>query len=269
MDLDLGLDGLSALVTGGTQGIGRAVVELLLEQGADVLTIARDGARLERCLAQWNEGVEGDGRTRRGFAHGLAGDVTEPADRARLLARAKELFTGLDLAVLNVGTNRRKQVRDYTDAEVAAILRTNQEAAFLLARDLEELLLEAHGGGEGPSAALAFVLSVAGHVHVGTGAPYAMTKAALDQLTRSLACEWAPSIRVNAVSPWYTRTPLAEQVLSDPAYEERVVDATPLRYVADPREVAVPIAFLCSPWASYVTGQTLAVDGGFLARGAF
>ncbi len=250
--MDLELQGHRALVTGGTRGIGRAVVELLLDQGARVATIARDAGLLESRMQDWGP---------RGGALGVVGDVTRSADRERLVELVTESLGALDMAVLNVGTNLRKPADEYTDEEYAAIVRTNQDAAFLLARDLRPLLAQ--------GSSLTFVLSVAGHVHVGTGAPYAMTKAALDQLTRSLACEWAPDIRVNAVSPWYTRTPLAEQVLADPAYAARVEDATPLGRVAEPFEVAAPIAFLASPAASFITGQTLAVDGGFLARGAF
>ena len=266
LDLDLGLRGRTALVTGGTRGIGRAVVELLLDAGAHVVTVARDAELMEERLADWAEAAGRAG----GSVEGLVGDVTCSEDRARWIARCRERFGALDLAVLNVGTNLRKWSTDYTDEEYASIVRTNQDAAFHLARALEPLLVRSRGELTPEASSLTFVLSVAGHVHVGTGAPYAMTKAALDQLTRSLACEWAPHVRVNAVSPWYTRTPLAEQVLQDPDYLHAVEDATPLGRVAEPHEVARPIAFLSSPsLASYVTGQTLAIDGGFLARGAF
>ncbi len=95
-----------------------------------------------------------------------------------------------------------------------------------------------------------------------------MSKAALDQLTRYLAVEWAADhIRVNAVDPWYTATPLAQQVLRHQAYRARVLARTPLGRMAEPAEVAAPVAFLCTPAAGFITGQCLSVDGGFSALG--
>jgi Tropinone reductase 1 len=112
------------------------------------------------------------------------------------------------------------------------------------------------------------VLSVAGLTHMPTGAPYAMSKAALLQLTRNLAGEWAgDGVRVNAVAPWYTRTPLVEKPLQDDTYRRYVLERTPLGRIAEPEEVASVIAFLCMPASSYMTGQCLVVDGGFLING--
>jgi Tropinone reductase 1 len=95
-----------------------------------------------------------------------------------------------------------------------------------------------------------------------------MSKAAMIQLTRNLAGEWAQEgIRVNAVAPWYIRTPLADQVLADPGYHQDVLDRTPMGRVGEVEECARVIAFLCMPASSYVTGQCLAVDGGFTIFG--
>jgi len=103
---------------------------------------------------------------------------------------------------------------------------------------------------------------------VGTGAPYAMSKAAINQLTKNLAVELAADdIRVNAVAPWYIRTPLTEPVLQKPDYLERVLNRTPLKRVGEPQEVAAAVVFLCLPAAGYITGQVIAVDGGFLVYG--
>lgn len=120
------------------------------------------------------------------------------------------------------------------------------------------------------SAAPAAVLigSVAGQVSVGTGAPYAITKAALDQMARVLAAEWGPNgIRVNVVSPWFTETPLTEPLLADPTRRAQIVSRAPLGRVAQPEDIADAVAFLCLPAAAYISGQVVSVDGGFLAKG--
>jgi len=249
-----GLAGKRALVTGGTRGIGRAVVELLGASGAEVFVVARGAERLDERLRGWREDM--------GLCvDGLAMDVTDSEGRERLFDELAARWSALDICVSNVGTNIRKPAVDYTAEEAERVFDTNQRAAFALATGIGPLL------SKGRDAAMLFVLSVAAHTHIPTGAPYAMTKAALGQLVRNLAVEWAPAVRVNAVSPWYTDTPLVRGVLEDPAYLERVLSATPAGRIASAAEVAAPIGFLVSSSASYVTGQTLVVDGGFLARG--
>ena len=120
------------------------------------------------------------------------------------------------------------------------------------------------------SAAVVNVVSVAAFRNLGTGTPYAMSKAAVVQMTRALAAEWArDGIRVNAVAPWYIRTPLAEPVLQDPVRLAAILARTPAGRVGEPAEVAAATAFLCMPAASYITGQCLVVDGGFTVSGVF
>ena len=110
--------------------------------------------------------------------------------------------------------------------------------------------------------------SVSGLTHVRTGAPYGMSKAALHQMTRNLAVEWAEDgVRVNSVAPWYIRTRRTSTKLSDPEYLDDVLQRTPMGRVGDPEEVAAAVAFLCLPAASYITGECVAVDGGFLRYG--
>jgi tropinone reductase I len=238
------LDGRVALVTGASRGIGYSVASELRSLGAEVYLVARDPA-----------GVS-DAASRLG-ATGIAADVSDPESRAALL---ESIPKPLDILVNNAGTNIRKKIQDYSAEDYNKLLRTNLESVFHLCRLARPILNR--------GASVVNVGSVAGSVAIGTGALYGMTKAALERLTKELALEWgADAIRVNVVSPWYTRTSLVEGLLANAEFQDRVVRRTPLGRVAEPAEVARVVAFLCMPAASYITGSNLVVDGGFLATG--
>ncbi|MBC7808646.1 MAG: SDR family oxidoreductase [Akkermansiaceae bacterium] len=245
------LTGKTALVTGGTKGIGYAIADELLRLGATVTVAARTEADVTDCVAKWrSEGLN---------PRGMVTDLSKPDAAETLIA---SLGDSLDILINNVGTNVRKPTTEYTNEEYRHVLATNLDSAFALSRAAHPLLARSGDG------AIVNIGSVAGTVAILSGLPYAMTKAALDQMTRYLAVEWAKDgIRVNAVNPWYTRTPLASPRLADPAFVQRVLDATPLKRIAEPEDVAGVVAFLCLPAAHHITGQTVAVDGGFLAQG--
>lgn len=246
------LEGKCALVTGGTKGIGWAIADEFLLLGAEVLIVARNAEEVEIRLAEWK---------RRDLpAYGLRADVTSEADRAAMIAAVEQRWGRLDVLVNNVGMNIRKPFTDYEEAEYRSIFETNLFSTLAITRLCFPLLQRGRG------ASVVNISSVAASVDVRSGAPYAMTKAAELQLTRSLAVEWAPlGIRVNAVSPWYTRTPLAEPVLRQPERLEGILRRTPLGRIAEMEEPAAAAAFLAMDKSSYITGQNIVVDGGMMA----
>ena len=243
-----------AVITGGTKGIGRAIAEEFLALGAEVLVVARKQPELDALLAEW--------QAQNLPATGLAADMSQAAEREKVAAAVETRWGKLDILVNNVGTNIRKKTVAYSGKEYELLLNTNLTSAFHLCQLLYPSLQKS-----GQSSIIQ-ISSVSGLHHVRSGAIYGMTKAALIQLTKNLAVEWADDgIRVNALAPWYIRTPLAEAVLQNEAYLNDVLARTPLGRIGEPAEVAAAAAFLCLPVASYITGQCLAVDGGFSIYG--
>jgi tropinone reductase I len=239
-----------ALVTGGTKGIGKATAQELLDLGAEVLVVARDTKMLEGKLKH----------SARLFV--MSGDITQPEFRKNLIRKVDENWGKLDILVNNVGSNVRKKFIDYSEEEYRQLFELNLFSMTELTR-LAFPLLKNSG-----QASVINLASVAGQLDVLSGPPYGMTKAAIIQLSRHLAAEWAEfNIRVNAVSPWYIETPLTEAVLSQPDRMEKIIARTPLARVGQPEEVAAAIAFLAMDKASYITGQNILVDGGMSIKG--
>jgi Tropinone reductase 1 len=250
------LDGQTALITGGSAGIGLAIARELLGLGADVLLAARD----PQALGLVEDDLAEEFPERRVLA--LAADVAIASERQALFDWIEDGGHPLHLLVNNAGTNISRAAVDYAEEEWRDIFETNLFAAFEICRYAHPLLAR-H-----PASAIVNVGSVSGLTHVRTGAPYGASKAALHQLTRNLACEWArDGIRVNAVAPWYIRTRRTIGPLAAPEYREEVLARTPMGRIGEPQEVAAAVAFLCLPASSYVTGECIAVDGGFLRYG--
>ncbi|CAN0854396.1 Tropinone reductase homolog At5g06060 [Linum grandiflorum] len=217
------LQGMTALVTGGTKGIGFAIVEELAKLGAGVHTCSRNEEELNQRLIEWGA---------KGFQ------------------------------VNNAGAAIGRATTQVTPEELSHLWTSNFESGYNLCQ-LTHPLLKASG-----SASIVFISSVSGSTSFTNLAAYGATKGAINQLARSLACEWAKdNIRTNSVSPWYTRTPLVEQDLENEKFVEAILSRTPLGRIAEPEDVSAVVAFLCMPAARYVTGQTISVDGGFTVNG--
>lgn len=250
------LEGQLALITGASAGIGLAITRELLAFGADAMLVARDADALEAVRDELLD--EFPERS----INAMAADVADDEDRRAILDWVEDHADGLNILVNNAGGNLTKAAVDYTEDEWRGIFEINLFSAFELSRYAHPLLTR-HA-----VSSIVNVGSVSGITAVRSGAPYGMTKAALQQLTRNLAVEWAEDgVRVNAVAPWYIRTRRTSGKLADADYYEEVIDRTPMRRIGEPEEVASAVAFLCLPAASYITGECIAVDGGFLRYG--
>ena len=243
-----------ALVTGATRGIGRAITEEFLELGAEVFIVSRsqrDVDNLIRKFKKKNYGISG-----------IKCDVSDKEEREFLFKKIKKDWGRLDILVNNAGTNTRKKTLENSEEDFDKLMNLNMDSVFDLCKKFHPLLKRSGKG------SIVNITSVAGITSVGTGSPYAMTKAAINHLTGYLAVEWAEDkIRVNAVAPWYIKTSLTMPVLKDPIKLKAILDRTPMKRAGEPEEVAAVAAFLSMDAASFVTGEVIAADGGFLKYG--
>ncbi|XP_051142661.1 tropinone reductase-like isoform X2 [Andrographis paniculata] len=196
------LSGCTALVTGGTRGIGHAIVEELAELGAHAYTCLRSADDLNRSLQEW---------TSKGYTvAGSVCDLSTPQQRENLVKRVSTAFDGkLNILVNNAGINVFKATVDFTAEDYSSVMSTNLEASFHLSQ-LAHPLVEAAG-----NSSIVSISSIAGLTHVFVGSIYGASKAAVNQLTKNLACEWAKdNIRVNSVTPGFIDTPAVASLAS-------------------------------------------------------
>ncbi len=237
------LDGHRVLVTGGGGGIGAAVCRHFAAAGAAVAVVDR---RADAAAALADE-IGGSA---------IACDVADSAQVDRAVHDAAEALGGLTDLVNNAGMGRNKPLHEYSDKDWDVIVGVNLTGAFNCMRAAIPLLLASGAGSIVNNASLNALRPLPGE------APYSAAKAGLVNLTMTAALEYAPTIRVNCVSPGLIETPLTTMVTSNPDWRAAAEQGTPLGRVGSADDVAAVIAFLCSDDAAYVTGQNIVVDGG-------
>lgn len=247
------LSGRTAVVTGGSRGIGRAIVHGLADAGADVAPLSRSADDVQQ--------VADEVRDRGRESCVVTADVADGDDVRDAFDAVRNELGSVDVVVNNAGINPEDALGTpdhVSDDAFDRVMDVNLGGAFTCARVAADDL------GDGSS--LVNVASVGGLVGLPRQHPYVASKHGLVGLTKSLALDWAPDVRVNCVAPGYVATDLTEDLTDNEKLAASIRERTPLDRFAEPREVAGPVTFLASDASTYITGSVLAVDGGWTAR---
>ena len=248
------LDGRVALITGGSRGFGRVIAEAYAEAGADVVLCSRQGATVERVAS---EIAAASGRPVRG----LQADISDPAAVDRVVGTVLETWGHIDILVNNAGVNVRRPVEEMSDEDWRTVVGTNLDGTFYCCRAVSRPMKERRFGRVLNISSMMATASLPGRT------PYTAAKAGVTALTRTLALEWAPhGITVNSLCPGPFLTEMNQPVVQNPEQFSFFRSRVPLGRWGNPPEIAGPALFLVSDAASFVTGATLYVDGGWTAQ---
>lgn len=241
------------IITGGGRGLGRAIADGFAAQGATVVLVGRSSDHLNNAVRQINEAG--------GKAAAFKADIADEDSVSRLCESVHETYGRIDVLINNAGINPWYKPAEKTSLqEWRQIIDVNLTGVFLTCKHAGQFMLDAGQG------SIINITSVAGRVGLAKTTAYCAAKGGVEMLTRQLALEWAAKgIRVNAVAPGYFATDLTEGLREHPVLGRKVMDRTPLGRFGNRQEIVGASLFLASSAASYVTGHSLAVDGGWTA----
>ncbi|UCH21685.1 MAG: SDR family oxidoreductase [Deltaproteobacteria bacterium] len=247
------LSGKVAIVTGGGKGIGRAIALGLAECGAKLILCSRTKEDLDHTAAE----IKQKGRE----ALPVVTDLMAGDQITNLVETAKNTYGRVDILINNAARSFMVPLMDLREDGWDKIFDTNCKAVFLLSRAVAKIMSEKGGG-------RIINITTVGAVRGGAGmAVYHASKAALSMLTKCMAVEWAPiNVNVNAVGPGLTRTAFSQPIWSNPEVEQMVASRIPKGRIAEPEDIVGAVLFLCSDDSSFITGESIYVDGGSLAN---
>ena len=249
------VEGKVALVTGAGRGIGYAIALGLAEAGADVVITSRTSGELKKLA----EKIEGTGKK----AFPVVADVGNLKDIEQLIEATKKEFGRIDILVNNAAKTTKSTFLDEKEAAWDEAMNTNLKGMYFLSQAAAKMM-KTQGGG-----VIINFASAAGFMPAPLGSIYSITKAGIIHATKALAKELAPyNIRVNALAPGYTRTPIIQTYLdADSSAEERMKSHTPLGRIAEPEEYVGTVLYLASEASGFATGATMLVEGGLIITG--
>lgn len=251
MNVQFDLTGKVAIVTGAGRGIGRAITIGLAASGATVVLAGRTAEQLQAVVAE----IEANG----GRALAIPTDLTDSARIEHLAAETVKTFGRVDILVNNAARSFLRGLMELREDGWDKVFNTNVKAVWLLSRTVARTMMEQKSG-------RIINITTVGAEKAELGmAAYGCSKAALKMLTRCMAREWAPfGVQVNAVGPGLTRTEFSQPIWSNPDIAKHVTSQLPMGRIAEPEEIVPAVLFLASDGASYMTGETIYVDGGAL-----
>lgn len=247
----MNLKGKVAIVTGSRRGIGKAIAIEMAREGADVVI---SDVSLEECNDVCKE-IKNLGR--RSLA--VKCDVSKRKDVENLFKQAKKKFGTVDILVNNAGIYRTIPLTKMTEKDWDLVIDVNLKSVFLCTQSFVKQLGKKKGS-------VVSIASIAGEVGFANSSAYCASKAGIITLTKELAMELSPNIRVNAVGPGPIRTPMTKFIEKDKKVLAGIIAGVPLGRMGEPEEIAKAVVFLAGDNASYITGHTLFVDGGWISR---